>query len=87
MRFYRRCMSWGYSLFQRGSQRGDTDERSETMLHNHDFGRATSTFLGEVETYTHQARDPARAPRGMLIGAAIALAMWGSAIIAVLALK
>jgi hypothetical protein len=75
-----------YALIRRGSQRSDSDERSESMLHNNDFEHAASTFLCELETYAHQARDPARAPRGMLIGTGIALGLWGSAIVAILAL-
>jgi hypothetical protein len=87
MRFYQHCMAWIYALLRRGSQRSDGDKRSEAMLHNHDFESATSAFLGEVETYVTQATDPARAPRGILIAIGVALALWGSAIMAILALR
>lgn len=87
MRFYQRCIAWGYALFRRGSQQSDGDKRSQAMLHNHDFDRATSTFIEEIETYVDQAHDPARTPRGMLVGASIALGLWASAVVAVLALR
>lgn len=87
MRIYQRCMAWGYALFRRGSQRGDSDKRSEAMLHNHDFERGSSTYLSDLQACGNQDIDPARAPRGMFIGIGIALGLWGSAVLAVLALR